>query len=86
MAITSPLPRAGSWRRRFAPLLVRARSFARGRRVAAPPALRNLAQIPLTFAACVAVTIGSFQIFHHGGWYVLAASLVYLEHLIADES
>lgn len=49
------------------------------------PVMKNLASYPLTVAMAACADIGAFEVFHHAGWFVLAASLAYLEHVLADE-
>lgn len=35
-----------------------------------------------TAAACAAADLGGFQVFHHGGWFVVAVSLVLLDFAV----
>lgn len=51
----------------------------------ARPVMKNLASYPLTVAMCAAADMGGFAVWHRAGWFVLAASLGYLEHVLADE-
>jgi hypothetical protein len=48
--------------------------------------LRRLADIPLTAAGTVFIDFAGFHISHGWGWLILGASLVVLEHLIADDT
>ena len=63
------------------------RVSALGARLLAPhkAALRNLAGIPLTVAAAGCVDAAGFVHSVFAGLIVTAASLVYIEHVIADE-
>jgi hypothetical protein len=62
---------------------LKARSAARGRpsRVAAVLAAAR-AHVP-TIAALAAADLGGFTVFHHGGWFVVAASILALHFDVA---
>lgn len=47
--------------------------------------LRNLGDIPLTVAGIAGVDFAAFHWAHSWGWLVTGLSLMYAEHLIADE-
>ena len=49
-------------------------------------ALARLADIPLTVAGIGCIDFAAFHIAHGWGWLVTGASLILLEHLIADDS
>lgn len=48
-------------------------------------ALGNLRDIPLTVAGLGSVDFAAFHLAHGWGWLVTGVSLMFLEHLIADE-
>lgn len=48
-------------------------------------ALKNLADIPLTVAGVAGIDFAAFHWAHSWGWLVTGLSLMYVEHLIADE-
>ncbi len=48
-------------------------------------ALVNLTHMPLTLAGTGCVDFAAFHLAHGWGWLVTGLSLVFLEHLIADE-
>ena len=49
------------------------------------PVLANIASIPLTVLGLACVDVGVFTASGVAGWIVTGASLMWLEHLIADE-
>jgi hypothetical protein len=56
-------------------------------KVVAPtkPVLKNLAAIPLTVAGLACIDVGVFTASPIAGWLVTGVSLMWLEHLIADD-
>lgn len=67
----------------------RARSATRAAaRILAParPAAANLAAMPLHVAGLASIDFAAFHLAHGWGWLVTGASLMWLEHVIADES
>lgn len=63
-------------------LLGKLASAVAARRAAHPERLLAVAakirEHAATAAACAAADLGGFQVFHHGGWFVLAASVIFL--------
>jgi hypothetical protein len=49
------------------------------------PALSNLASVPLHVAGLGCIDFSAFHLAHGWGWLVTGASLIWLEHVIADE-
>ena len=77
-------PRA-RWRPRLRPL---ARSAARaaGRLLApARPVAANLASVPLHVAGLGCIDFAAFHLAHGWGWLITGLSLIWVEHVIADE-
>ncbi len=52
----------------------------------ARPAVANLASMPLHVAGLGCVDFAAFHLAHGWGWLVTGVSLMWLEHVIADES
>jgi hypothetical protein len=52
----------------------------------AKPVLANLASVPLTVAGLGCADFAAFHLAHGWGWLVTGASLMWLEHVIADET
>ena len=50
------------------------------------PAAANLASMPLHVAGLGCIDFAAFHWAHSWGWLVTGASLMWLEHVIADES
>ena len=51
----------------------------------ARPALANLAAMPLHVAGLGCIDFAAFHLAHGWGWLVMGASLIWLEHVLADE-
>ena len=68
------LPSLAPARRRLSRLLKPAR-----------PALANLAAMPLHVAGLGCIDFAAFHLAHGWGWLVMGASLIWLEHVLADE-
>jgi hypothetical protein len=51
----------------------------------ARPALANLASVPLHAAGLACVDVGVFTASPVAGWIITGLSLIWLEHVIADE-
>ena len=49
------------------------------------PAAANLASVPLTVTGLGCVDFAAFHLAHGWGWLVTGVSLMWLEHVIADE-
>lgn len=47
--------------------------------------LANLASVPLHVAGLGCIDFAAFHLAHGWGWLVLGASLIWVEHVIADE-
>lgn len=80
---TATLPRTG--RRSLigsavAALQARAKGGKRFRGIARAAAAAR--QHVLTVAALAAADLGGFQVFHHGGWFVVTASLLALDFAV----
>jgi len=71
-------PRA-RWRSRIRPV---ARAAARA---AARPVAANLASVPLHVAGLGCIDFAAFHVAHGWGWLVTGLSLIWVEHVIADE-
>lgn len=79
----SAFPRA-RWQR-LRPL---SRKMARAAaRMLAParPVAANIAQVPLHVAGLGCIDFAAFHLAHGWGWLVTGISLIWLEHVIADE-
>ena len=59
------------------------RAVALARPVRAP--LANLASVPLHVAGLGCIDFAAFHVTHGLGWLTVGASLIWLEHVIADE-
>ena len=68
------LPSLSPARRRLSRLLKPAR-----------PALANLAAMPLHVAGLGCIDFAAFHLAHGWGWLVMGASLIWAEHVLADE-
>ena len=51
----------------------------------ARPALANLAAMPLHVAGLGCIDFAAFHLAHGWGWLTVGASLIWLEHVLADE-
>lgn len=59
---------------------------AAGRLLApARPAAANLASVPLHVAGLACIDFAGFHLAHGWGWLITGVSLIWLEHVIADE-
>lgn len=50
------------------------------------PVAANLASVPLTVAGLGCMDFAAFHLAHGWGWLVTGVSLMWLEHVIADET
>ena len=51
----------------------------------AKPVLANAAKVPLHIAGLASIDFAAFHVAHGWGWLVTGVSLIWLEHVIADE-
>jgi hypothetical protein len=51
----------------------------------ARPAVVNLASVPLHVAGLACIDFAAFHLAHGWGWLAAGASLIWLEHVIADQ-
>lgn len=74
------------WRSRHARQLLLPASRRAGRWLKpVRPVLANLAAVPLHVAGLGCVDFAAFHLGHGWGWLVTGATLIWLEHVIADE-
>lgn len=50
------------------------------------PVAANLASVPLTVAGLASIDFAAFHLAHGWGWLVTGLSLMWLEHVAADET
>jgi hypothetical protein len=80
--LTAARPRG----RRARPLLLTGRRRAARVLKPARPAFRNLASVPLHVTGLGCTDFAAFHAAHGWGWLVTGVSLMWLEHVIADET
>ena len=78
------VPRA-RWRPRIRPLARAAVRVAARLLAPARPVAANLASVPLHVAGLASIDFAAFHWAHSWGWLVTGVSLIWVEHVIADE-
>ena len=86
VALAPSVPGFARARRAVAAAIGVVQSVAIGAITPHKAALGRLADIPLTVAGIGCIDFAAFHIAHGWGWLVTGASLILLEHLIADDS
>jgi hypothetical protein len=86
VAAGHPSVRRARWRPRLHALAATATRAAARLFAPARPAAANLAAVPLHVAGLASIDFAAFHWAHSWGWLVTGVSLMWLEHVIADES
>ncbi len=85
VAARRPSVQRARWRPRVRPLARAATRVAARLLTPARPVAANLAAVPLHVAGLASIDFAAFHLTHGWGWLVTGVSLIWLEHVIADE-